>query len=221
MEFASGNLLQGCVRRSQNKITKFVNSARQGYLNELKQQPKPVAPLQRASARFATVYAAGSLAIWLKVLDWDRDELRKAILKCQLDGLTKSTVATTEDSVFLAMGKKLRDHLKRNKSKFIDLRNGWLYPTTHEFGSVPGYVARHKGNLYWYLTAETLKSIIGSGGDASRYKRSLADDGRLDVSSGGRGGQRFVVERRIFKGKGKDGLQWVHAIKLKSVKTLA
>ena len=118
------------------------------------------------------------LARWrygLGVLDWDRDALRKAILKCQLDGLTKPTVATTEDSVFSAMDKKLRDYLKRNKTKFIDLRNGWLDPRTHEFGSVPGYVANHKGHLYWYLTAETLKSIIGSGGDASRYKQSLAD----------------------------------------------
>jgi hypothetical protein len=127
--------------------------------------------IERASARFATVYAAGRLAIQLGVLDWNRDELRKAILKCQLDGLAKSEV-TTEVSFISAMGKKLVVYIKKNQAKFIDLRKGWLDPKTHEFGSALGYIAIHKDRVWYYLTAEKLGSIIGTGRDAIRYKKS-------------------------------------------------
>jgi hypothetical protein len=47
----------------------------------------------------------------------------------------------------------------------------------------------------------------------------LVDRGRLDVSTGGKGGRRFVVERRIFAGKGKEGMEWVHAIRKYPIKT--
>ena len=172
-------------------------------------------PLNRASARFATVYAAGSLAISLGVLDeldWDRNALGEAILSCQLDGLAKPKVAK-EVSGTSAMDTKVVEYLDRNKAKSMDLRRKYADPTTHRFGSVRYYIANHKGHRYWYLTAAALNSVIGSGEDASRYKQSLADRGRLDVSSGGEGGRRFVVERRIFTGKGKEGMKWVHAIR--------
>jgi hypothetical protein len=135
-----------------------------------------------------------------------------------LDGLARSEV-TTEVSPIAATGKKLVGYIKQNQAKFIDLRKGWLDPKAHEFGSAPGYIAIHKDRVWYYLTAEKLESIIGTGRDASRYKKSLADKGRLDVGSGGQGGKRFVVERRIFQGKNKEGWKSVHAIKYGSVKT--
>lgn len=208
------------VKRQQNKgeqIIAGIKNARQRYLNDLKKQPKLVHPLERASAKFATVYAAGALAISLGVLDWDRTQLRKAILSCQLDGLKKPI--TTEDSVIAAMDKKMADFMRQNKTKVMDLRKGFADPKTHKFDSVPWYKANHKGYMYCYLTDRALKSIIGTGDDARRYKQSLVDRGRLDVSSGGQTGRRFVVERRIFTNTGKDGMKWVHAIKIQAVKT--
>jgi putative DNA primase/helicase len=210
----------------QNKVEQIktgIKKARQRYLNDLthdlKKRPTLVRPLQRASGRFATVYAAGALAISLGVLDWDRTQLRKAILSCQLDGLTKPI--TTEDSVILALDKKMADYMRQNKAKSMDLRRRYADPKTHRFGSVPYYIAIHKGYMYCYLTDKALKLIIGTEDDARRYKQRLADIKRLDVSSGGRQGRRFVVERRIFTGTGKQGIKWVHAIKLKPVKTSA
>ncbi len=161
---------------------------------------------------FATVYAAGALAISLGVLDWDRNALRKAILSCQLDGLTKPKEAK-KDSAILAMDKKLVDYLRQNEAKAMFLPRRYADPKTHQFGSVPYYIAKHKGHMYYYLTAAALQSIIGTGAAASQYKQSLVAKGRLDVSSGGTSGRRFVVERRIFTGKDKEGMEWVHAIK--------
>jgi putative DNA primase/helicase len=213
-------------RVRQNKVEQIITGikkARQRYLNDLindlKKRPTLVRPLQRASARFATVYAAGALAIWLGVLNWDKDVLRKAILSCQLDGLTKPV--TTKDSVIATMAKKMEDYLRQNKAKAKDLRRRYADPKVHKFDSVPWYKANHKGYMYCYLTDRALKLIIGTGDDASRYKQSLVDRGRLDVSSGGRQGRRFVVERRIFTGTGKDKMKWVHAIKIKPVKKSA
>ena len=43
-------------------------------------------PLNRASGRFATTFAAGSLAIKYQIFRWSREDLLEAILTCQLDG---------------------------------------------------------------------------------------------------------------------------------------
>jgi putative DNA primase/helicase len=221
-EFIS-KLLTGLQRGKVGALKVALKKLRHQYLNdlnnELKKRPTLVHPLERASARFATVYAAGALAISLGVLNWDRDALRKAILSCQLDGLKKPV--TTEDTVISAMDKKMADYMRKNRTKFIDLRKGWLEPGAHKFESVLGFIAKHKGYMYCYLTDRALKLIIGTGADASLYKQCLADRKRLEVSPGGAGGRRFVVERRIFTGTGKDGMKWVHAIKLKPVKTSA
>ncbi len=178
-------------------------------------------PLERASSRFATVYAAGELAISLGVLDWNRGELRKAILSCQLDGLKeitatkegKSVPATTEASI-RTIGRKLMEFFRQNQSKSMDLRRRLADSKQHKFGSVPYYIATHKGHKYFYLTANALNSAIGTGADAKRYKQSLVDRKFLDVSTGGKGGRRFVVERKIFNEKGKKGMKWVHALKV-------
>ena len=186
-EFLSRLLVK--LQQNKGQIITGLKKARQRYLNdlnnELKKRPTLVHPLGRASEKFATVYAAGALAISLGVLDWDRDVLRKAILSCQLDGLKKPV--TTEDTVIATMAKKMADYLRQNKDKAKDLRQWYANPNTHRFDSVPYYKANHKGYEYYYLTDRALKSIIETGDAAKRYKQSLVDRGRLDVSSGGAG----------------------------------
>ena len=207
------------VRQNEPKYERFQQAMkkwREQYKKTLNERLRSVRPENRATSRFATVFAAGRLAIYFGILPWKPQELLQAILSCQLDGLKKPV--TTEDTVIAAMDKKMADYMRKNRTKFIDLRKGWLEPGAHKFESVLGFIAKHKGYMYCYLTAEKLNLIIGTGDAARRYKQSLVDRGRLDVSSGGAGGRRFVVERRIFTGKSKDGMKSVHAIKLKPVK---
>jgi hypothetical protein len=154
-------------------------------------------------------------------------------MSCQLDGLygtweassvsgrLKEATDTGEAEPVSAankksmqeMHKKLVNYLIENQAHSMSLRREYADPKKHKFGSVSYYFATHKRRRYCYLTADALKSKIGSRSDARRYKQSLVDRGLLDVSTGGTGGRRFVVERRIFTGKGKEGLKWVHAIK--------
>jgi putative DNA primase/helicase len=190
------------------------------YRRELKKQLGPLKRSERASSRFATVYAAGALAISLGVLDWNRAALGEAVLSCQLDGLKEvpatkeaNPVAAANKESILVTNKKLVEFVLRNKANAMYLRpKKYADPKTHTFGSAPYYIAKHKGHKYWYFTAETLKSVIGAGEPARRYKHTLVDRGYLDVSTV-KGRRRFVVERRIFTGKGKEGMEWVHAIK--------
>jgi hypothetical protein len=218
-EFVSGLV---AVRQNDSKFERFQQTMkmwREKYKKALHERLDGVRPENRAINRFATVFAAGCLAIYFRILPWTQKELLQAILSCQLDGLKKPITAA--DSVIAAMDEKMADFMRQNKTKVMDLRKRFADPKTHTFGSVPWYKANHKGYVYCYLTAPTLQSIIGTGDAARRYKQELVNRKRLDFSTGGASGPRFVVERRIFTGTGKQGMKWVHAIKLERVKTSA
>jgi putative DNA primase/helicase len=215
--------LSAKIRRGKTEALMVgLQGERLRYFEHLKGHVGSKKPLGRASHMFATVYAAGALAIRLGVLDWKSSALGEAVMSCQLDGLKEvpatkegNPVAAANEKSILVTNKKLVEFVLRNKANAKYLRpKKYADPKTHTFGSVPYYIAKHKGHRYWYFTAETLKSVIGAGEPARRYKQTLADRGYLDVSTGGKGRRRFVVERRIFTGKGKQGtMKWVHAIK--------
>lgn len=219
-EFISKLLTHLVRNKGSSELKDGVQKLHHQYLQKLKEEPGAAKALNRASSRFATVYAAGALAISLGVLDWNKSALGEAILRCQLDGLTKPKI-TAEDSAILATDRKLANYLRQHQAKSMDLRKKYADPRTHQFKAVPYYRAIYKGSQYWYLSGAALQSIIGVGAGARRYKQSLADRGRLDVSTGGESGRRFVVERRIFTGKGKEGMKWVHAIRTQPLKTSA
>ncbi len=80
----------------------------------------------------------------------------------------------------------------------------------HTFGSVPGYFAAFKGKKWFYLTADQLKAVIGTGDNADQLKTELVADGLLDQASTG----NYLVQRPIFSGaKGNKGYRWVHALR--------
>jgi hypothetical protein len=82
----------------------------------------------------------------------------------------------------------------------------------HKFGSVPGYFATFKGKKWFYLTADQLKAIIGTGENAHHLKADLVADGLLDRASTG----KYLVQRPIFSSaKGNKGHKWVHAFSAK------
>jgi hypothetical protein len=59
-----------------------VADRREKYIETIKTKAKAqqLKPLERATARFATVYAAGCLAIEYKIFTWSRNDLLKAVL---------------------------------------------------------------------------------------------------------------------------------------------
>jgi hypothetical protein len=197
----------------QKAFSAFLKAERRTYLKAINAKAKAEGfkPLHRASDRFATVFAAGSLAIRYKVFSWDRDALLDAVLSCQLDGLRMPKGQPLDEQVSVqALREKLVGWLRDHQDQFMELDKGPPKMGSHEFGSVPGYKATFKDEKWLYLTDEGLKSIIGTGAFADQLKASLAKDELLVKK-----GKRFVVQRPLFKAakKGNKHYRWVHAFK--------
>src|ERR1700730_18655820 len=156
----------------------FLKDERNVYLQALKvkTQVENLRPLNRASGRFATTFAAGSLGIKYRILPWSRDDLLQAILTCQLDGLRHSqlTPKRTDTSVS-SLRRKLVQSLANNRDQFRNLDKKMPRIGSHEFGSVPGYFAKFNGRKWFYLTADQLKAIIGTSDNADQLKTELDD----------------------------------------------
>jgi hypothetical protein len=192
---------------SRSTAKKFVSARRTYYINRIRQKAKSqgLKPLERATARFATVYATGSLAIKYGIFKWRREDLLQAILSCQLDGLVAAR-GKTERAIELHQ--KLVSHLVQNRPSFMDLNGAGLSAKNHTFGAVPGYSHTHNGIDWLYLTSDQLKAIIGTGKAAGRLKKRLVDEGLMAST-----GKRTLVQRPIFKAKGNKGYRWVHAFR--------
>jgi putative DNA primase/helicase len=126
-------------KTSRSAAKKFVSARRTYYINRIRQEAKSkgLKPLERATARFATVYAAGCLAIKYGIFTWDRKNLFRAILSCQLDGLTAAHGKTDQVT---DLRQKLVDHLVQNRKDLMDLNGTKPSAKTHTFGNVPGYI---------------------------------------------------------------------------------
>jgi len=101
-------------------LKRFLRRQRAAYLRAIKAKARAeeLKPLNRASGRFATVFAAGSLAIRYKIFPWDRDELLQAILSCQLDGLRAAkTERLATDTSVSALRRKLITYLQDHRPR--------------------------------------------------------------------------------------------------------
>jgi putative DNA primase/helicase len=199
-------------------LKRFLKAERKVYLQALKAkaQAHNLRPLNRASGRFATTFAAGSLAIKYQIFPWNRGDLFEAILACQLDGLRHSQTSNKQaDASVTGLRRKLIRYLADNRDQFRNLDTKMPILGKHKFGSVPGYFARFKGKKWFYLTANQFKAIVGGGENADQLKAELVADGLMDRTSTG----KFLVQRPIFSGApGNKGHKWVHAFRAKLLK---
>ena len=198
------------------RLRRFLADEREAYRTALdeKVDGQDLQPLKRVSSRYATVFAAGSLAIQYGILPWKRRELLRAILACQLDGLRSERAHTSPAASISTLRSKLIGYMRQQGSQFLDLDQRRPQLGTHKLGSAPGYLATFKGKKWIYLTDDQLKAIIGEGKDADLLKNKLAEAHLLDRKNRG-----FVVQRPIYSGgKGNKNYAWVHAFAASIVK---
>jgi putative DNA primase/helicase len=196
-------------RRTDKKaLSDFLAKERKTYLRRLETEANGLKVLKRTSGRFATVFAAGSLALEYGILPWKRKQLLKAILRCQLDQLRLGDAdghGTAPAATTLRV--KLAQYLHDNHNKFKNLKTKRLTFGTDNIEAFPGYSDQINGQTCYYLTATRLSAIIGSGGDAKKLKQDLASEGLLDQTK-----NKLMVQRRIFDGgKGNQNFAWVNA----------
>ena len=185
----------------------FVAARRDAYIERARKlsKEKGVKPLERTTARFATVYAAGRLASHFGIFKWPRAHLLPAILSCQFDSITSAPVRT---SLSTPLRSSLREYFMKYREDLWDLDKDKPSRTRHVLGSAPGYSQTFKGRRWLYLTSDQLKAIIGTGYDAVDLKRQLAADGIMATT-----GHRHLVQRPVFRGTGNKGYRWVHAFR--------
>jgi len=202
------------ARADKDRLKKFLRAERKTYLAAIEKSSKQqgLKPLNRASGRFATVFAAGSLAIRYGIFPWSRQILLRAILACQMDGLTMPIgKPKPEQAPAVSARRKLIEWLQEHRHEFMNLDKKAPRLGKHEFGSVPGYSATFKNKKWFYLTADQFREITGGGESAEQLKKDLADDKLLVKASN----DRYVVQRPVFSGAaGNKGFRSVHALKV-------
>jgi putative DNA primase/helicase len=193
------------------RLRKFLRDRRKRYMACIAAKAKAakLKPLYRASGRFATVYAAGCLAIHYGVLSWDRGDLLKAILSCQLDGLRLTACASSDQEPSMeALKERLVQYIRDNRSQFVDLNRERPQLGTSLDGLL-GYTAKHKGTDWFYLTRGQVEQIIGDGPNAQLVLRRFIAENLLAQPKRG-----YVVQRPIYKGgKGNQNFRWVVAFR--------
>jgi putative DNA primase/helicase len=205
--------------RDASALKQVLKEERKAYLQALQATTdvQNLRPLNRASGRFATTFAAGSLGIKYGILPWTRDDLLQAILSCQLDGLRHSQTKNEQaDSSVTGLRRKVVSYLADNRDQFRNLDKKMPPLGKHKFGSVPGYFATFNGETWFYLAAKQLKAIIGTGDNAGQLKADLVAEGLLDWAPTRK---KYLVQRRIFsEAKGNKGHRRVHAFSARILK---
>jgi putative DNA primase/helicase len=204
--------LRRLVRESK-KVGQFLHGERKFYRDALKAKVTSThrKPLNRNSGRYATTFAAGSLASRYGVVPWSRKQILGAILKCELDQLRQpdENLDTGRPSVE-TLRSRLVKFLSENKHAFMRLQVKRPRHGRDDINAVPGYREKVSGQRWFYLTAKQLDAVIGTGVGARQLKQALVTEGLMAQKTLG----KFVVQRRVFKGgKGSQNCAWVYAIK--------
>ena len=165
--------------------------------------------IERIHQKFATIYAAGCLAVDNGILPSRRNELGHTSMACQrahVDHVAQFVPATSATAERLARAvvdplERLRAHYRRNLSNFVDLRNGLVDPGGGRcHNSCVGYVNRGSdGSTELLFTNAVLLQLCGGFAEVQLLKRGLEDRGWLIRDS-----RRPSTRRNIWKGGPKN-----------------
>jgi putative DNA primase/helicase len=190
------------LRDDKASIAGWLEERRQGYLKRVR--PIVVSPnrdLERVHQKFATIYAAGALAIDYEILPWSRGELLKALFECErvhVDHVAPflPQASSPRQARPLNPLERLRQHVTQNRSKFVDLRRGPIERSTgHKHDSCPGYVnQRRDGTVEILFPSPVLSQLCGGFSGVKRLKNELDRNGHLISDS-----ERGVTRRFIWR----------------------
>ena len=177
-------------------LKSFITKRREFYIRKAKRNiVSATRDLTRLHGKFATIYAAGALAIKYGILPFKRKALRQAILKCEADH-----VAFVEQGD-IGGGKPpatslelLRNFLRDHRNYFADLSNA-----NAEIQSAPVYISQNNGHDEFLFRNYRLEEIVGGKNEADNLKTLLAQQGLLRTAAGNKGKKRHVVRQTIGK----------------------
>ena len=195
-------------QRDEDDLRDWLETRQANYLKQARRIVSPGRDLLRIHGKFATIYAAGRLAIEFEILPWDWRDLRDALLECEnahvahvqsyLAGQSHSGAASSAKRSPL---NKLRAYLRDHQAKFVDLTR--KNPRVGEYdANPPGYLIEHQGQREYLLTNEAFRELAGGKAQAQALKAELAERQLIATAGGGREGDRYAVKRPIRMANG-------------------
>jgi hypothetical protein len=180
------------LRRDKVAIVAWLKALREWYLEQVR--PLDLAPsrdLERIHQKFATIYAAGRLAMDYRILPWKQRELGQALVACErahVGHVAPFIPATSASPVRPAPPvidplERLRSHVRQNRSNFVDLRRGLVDPN-----------GGHDGSTELLFSNEFLLRLCRGFNHVQRLKDQLERSGWLIRDS-----NRPVTRRSIWK----------------------
>ena len=156
--------------------------------------------LTRVHGRFATICAAGALAIKLGIVRWSLQHLLEAIVMCEaahIELCEQGGWGELEGSPWTDLDR----YIEANWRSFIDLRDGLLDPKSeHNHLSCPGYINQgNDGTLELLFPYQRLERICHGRGRVYILRSELR---RRDVLLEGEA--RPSVKRFIYQGGDRD-----------------
>jgi hypothetical protein len=192
----------GTRREFLRHRVEYLRSARERELTD------PSRSLIRTHGKFATIYAAGCLAIDLGILPFDKQELLAAVFACERDhvafivreveehhGVSPANASTRAPT---PAAQSPFDRLlaflfgpARNKFVNVDDLDGSTAPAPHAI-----LVGECKGRREIWLPSATFASIAGSAADTKALQVKLEQTGAIATTGQGKE-KRYVVKRPI------------------------
>ncbi len=183
-------ILEKLAKNSQ-ELLDFLDARAADYEQKARARIGPSEELVRIHNKFATVYAAGCLAIREKILPYKGNKLLEAILTCEEDHVRFFNEELGRPSEpQLPRIDILREYVLKNRHTFIDLKKNRL-PANHNHKSCPGYINEYDGRTEYLFSENKLKEIMGSQWATNELKRELQGKGLISTASVTKRGQSY------------------------------
>jgi putative DNA primase/helicase len=207
------------LREDKPELKTWLDASRKWHLKRVFPRVSISRDLERTHQKFATIYAAGALAIDYEILPWSKRELSDALLQCEqahVDHVARFVSAAPSVNRRLRPVdplESLRQHVRQNRSKFADLRKGLIARNAgHDHDSCPGYIYRGPGGSVELLFSnDCLLQLCGGFSRVKKLKDELNKHGWL-ISESNRG----VTRRPIWKDAGREDRRYVTAVREKA-----
>jgi putative DNA primase/helicase len=207
------------LKENGAEVRSWLKDRRRWYLQRIRKRISSERDLERVHQKFATIYAAGALAIDYKILPWPMKELSKALFTCEqahvdhVSRFVSSAPSVNRRPRPVDPFDSLRQHVLQNRSKFVDLRNGLVVRSTgHNHDSCPGYVNQGPdGSVELLFSDAILRQLCGGFARLKQLKDELDKRGWLI-----REANRGVTRRPIWKDGGRGNRLYVTAVREKA-----
>jgi hypothetical protein len=184
---ASTRFIEGlvaCRKRDEQGLRDWLSARRDCYRRGAKRRiVSGQRDLARLHEKFATIFAAGAMAIKLGIVPWSSRELGNALLSCQqahidLVAGTKPSSQPQSESDPMEL---LTAHVRQHRREFVDLRKGLVARlVNHKHSSCVGYVNKAPdGSNEVLFSKRKLFEICGSPAAWLQLKQDLRSGGML------------------------------------------